>query len=137
MRDEAIRVRAIPWNHVEPVGDDWYRRRWHVLFTGPPDLTTLQPSTGRLDDRGATSHVVCVVLPDGANAVRVDVFVGYAGSPVDKSVTQLEAETISYDSLLLQRIVACGPGPVIINGYERHPILYMAKEREAPTDAVE
>lgn len=101
-------------------------------FGGAPDLSTLSPLTGRLDDRTAMSDVLCVVIPDGLKGVLLDVYMAYPDAAGGKSVGQLEAETIPYDSWLLQRLVTCGPAPVLINGFERHPVLSMAKERPEP-----
>jgi hypothetical protein len=134
--DSDLPKRAIPWNHSEFVSPGWYRRTWHIAFAGPADLSALTPSTSRVEYPDAMSHVLCVVTPEGGAGARLDVFTSYP-RPTDTEAhaqARLEAETIAYDSLLLQRIVRCGPGPVTINGWEQHPVLGMAREPDDPAD---
>ena len=58
----------------------------------------------------------------------------YPLDPDPKLLGKLEAETIAYDSLMLQRIVRCGPSPVTINGWERHWVLAMATDVDESGD---
>ena len=123
-----VQIRAIPWNHAVRAESGWFRRTWLIEFASPPDLSRLTPAPARLDYRDATSHVLAVVIPQDPTHVRLDVFMAYPDDPDGEQLARLEAETIAYDSLLLQRILACGDGIATINGWERHHVLNRARE---------
>jgi hypothetical protein len=135
--DKDLEIRGVPWNHLEPAGGGWFRREWRVEFGGRPHLAPFVVPIAPATSSTSTWRILSVIRSDGNDGIRLETLVANdstASKPASSvEVRRLDAETIAYDSLILQRLAECGPKPITINGWPDHPILKISAADHSET----
>lgn len=118
---EHVKVRLIPLPAAVDIGGGWVRRRVALEFSRPPDLDRFEPP-----EPGSLRPTTPIVLvrPESPTVYQLTM----------DSRDPVSGDDIAYLSLVVQRLAMTTRASVVIDGYERHPLLYVARSPQEESD---
>jgi hypothetical protein len=119
-----VKARFVPFPATEAAGGGWWRQVWQVEHAhgATPELPRLPVPPADDPAFASTGATLIGVLQGGNGRLRVEVL---------SRQRQLTSEEVGYVSLLMQALQH-SIGPLLINGYEDHPILHVTQAPATP-----